>query len=92
MGLDTVELIVAVETYFEIEIAAEEAERIYIVGDLNYTIVRKLRKKKHSKANMPYLQAVDIFALLQKIIHKQTGIDVEEIIMDASLTEDLGID
>lgn len=43
MGLDIVELFIAVEDTFQIHIADEEASRVYTVGDLHNLVIAKLQ-------------------------------------------------
>ena len=45
MGLDTVELVMAFEEEFQVEIPDDEAEWIITVGDARDYIVRKLRER-----------------------------------------------
>jgi len=46
-SLDTVELIMALEEEFEIEIPDEDAEKIKTVGDIIKYIEEKIHTKKH---------------------------------------------
>ena len=47
MGLDTVELVMAVEEEFGLQISDAEAEKMERVGDLFQFISRRLRARRH---------------------------------------------
>jgi hypothetical protein len=45
MGLDTVELVMAVEEEFDLEIPDATAEKIFTVGDLHTFVVAELQRR-----------------------------------------------
>ena len=84
MGLDQVELIMALEDAFEIDFTDEEAEKIVTVGDLYTSICRKIEAANDDRDRV-WERLVDVFVL-------QTGIDRSEVRKDARIVADLGID
>lgn len=90
--MDSVELLVEIEAYFEIKISSTEVETIETVGDFQQCILAKLRNKKSINANTPYYETADIFEILQKIIHQKLKVPLSKITPFARITNDLGID
>ena len=90
--MDSVELLVEIEDYFQIEITNIEAENIETVYDFQQCILDKLQTKKSLQANIPYYEAPDVFEILKKIIHQKLGVPLVKIIPTANITYDLGID
>ena len=92
MGMDTVELLVEIEDYFEINITNIEAENIETVGDFQQCILDKLRNQKSINTNTPYYEAGDVFEILKQIIHQKLSVPLSKITPFARITYDLGID
>ena len=51
MGLESVELLVEIENYFQIEITNVKVERLETVGDFQQCILEKLKQQKSINAN-----------------------------------------
>lgn len=90
--MDSVELLVEIEDFFEIAITSEEAEIIETVDDFHQCISLKLANKKRFNANLPHYNSADIYTLLKKIIHQKLGIPLHKITSTAIISKDLGID
>jgi acyl carrier protein len=86
MGLDYVELVLDLETHFEIEIANSEANSIHTVGDLRDLICSKL------VSNGWRASPEVIFREVSDIISKRQGISIEKISETSQIFEDLKID
>jgi acyl carrier protein len=86
MGLDTVELVMAVEEEFEIEIPNDVAMRLISVGAMQDYVVQTLQSRGTS-AN-----AAEIWKRLQAIIVFQLGVRPEEVIREAEFVRDLKAD
>ena len=83
MGLDSVELIMAVEEAFGIEIANAEAETIVTVGDLLQIVLHHLPESERSETVWPRLR---------EVIIEDTGVKPDLVTLDAEIVRDLGID
>jgi acyl carrier protein len=86
MGLDGVELVMATEEEFGIEIADADAEKILRVADLHAFVVRKLREQ-----NEPNLDEADVWRRLHSVIVEQLGVEPEAVVLSARFIEDLGM-
>ena len=89
MGLDSVELVMAFEEEFEVEIPDDEAERIITVGDARDCIVGKLR----ARAEDP--DAVDpeeVWSRIKAIVVDLIAVRPEQVTPDAAFIDDLGVD
>ena len=87
MGLDTVELVMAVEEHFEIEISDEIATTLETVGLLHRFVVSELQRK-----SLLRVDDAAVFLELRSIICEQTGIKPEKIVPDAYFVKDLRLD
>jgi acyl carrier protein len=87
MGLDTVELVMAVEEQFAIEIPDEIAATLETVGLLHGFVVSQLQRR----SLLPIDDAA-VFSKLRDIICEQTGIDPDRIVPDAYFVKDLHLD
>ena len=87
MGLDTVELVMAIEEGFGLEIPDEKAAGIFTVGDMHTFLVSELRRLGRSD-----LDEVGIFDMMRDIICHQTGIKPDEVVPSASFVKDLRLD
>jgi acyl carrier protein len=87
MGLDSVELVMAVEEHFDISIPDREAAGLITVGMLHSWVVAELRRIKRSDVN-----AENVFADLRGLICKQLGVRPEQVVSDARFVDDLGMD
>ena len=87
MGLDSVEIILAVEQEFELEIPDAEAARMITVGDLQAFVVVELRRLGRTDAD-----ADAICERLRAIICRQLGVQPDAVIPTARFVKDLGVD
>jgi acyl carrier protein len=87
MGLDTVELVIAVEETFVIEIPDAEAERLYAVGLLHSFIVSEM-----GRLGRPAVDPERIYATLRDLICKHLGVKPEAVVPEAEFVRDLGAD
>ncbi len=89
MGLDSVELVMAFEEEFEIEILDEEAEQIITVGDARDCIVGKLR----ARAGDPEaVDAEEVWSRVRAIVVNLLGVRPEKVTPEAAFIDDLGVD
>ena len=86
MGLDTVELILAVEDEFGIEIAEEAAMRLDSVGGMHDYIVETLRSRGTT------VDEQEIWQRLRTVIVHQLGVRPEEVRRKAEFVRDLRAD
>jgi acyl carrier protein len=87
VGLDTVELVMAIEEGFGLEIPDEKAARIVTVGDMHAYLVSELRRLGRSG-----LDEEGIFAKMRNIICVQTGLKPDDVVPNASFVKDLRLD
>jgi len=88
MGLDTVELVMAAEEEFGLEIPNAEAQQMERVGDLFAFIVRTLQQRSAPAA----VDEADIWRRLTDIIVEQLGVRPEQVTLSAHFIRDLGAD
>ncbi len=89
MGLDSVELVMAFEEEFGIEITDEEAQLIVTVGDARDCIVGKLRVRAEDS------EAVDpkeVWSRVKTIVVDCIGVRPEKVVPEAAFVDDLGVD
>lgn len=87
MGLDSVELVIAVEGHFDIEIPDRKAQKLVTVGLLHSFIVSELQRLGRST-----IDREAIFSELRGLICKQLSIKPERVVPDARFVQDLYID
>lgn len=87
MGLDTVELVMAIEEGFDLEIPDEKAAKIFTVGDMHAFLVSEFARR-----GRPALDEVGIYAKLRDIICHQTGVKPEDVVPNARFVQDLRLD
>jgi acyl carrier protein len=87
MGLDTVELIMAIEEEFDLEIPNERAATIFTVGELHAFLVSELGRLGRSD-----LDEDGVFTTLRYLICRQTGVEPDEVVPSARFVEDLRLD
>jgi len=84
MGLDTVELVMAVEQEFSLEIPDSESAKLVSVGDLYRFVLQTLRQRG---------DAVDdavVWTKLTNLIVEQLGVRPEQVTPTARFIDDLG--
>lgn len=87
MGLDTVELVMAIEDEFAIEIPNAEAERIRTVGDISDYVAQAVRLKMR-----PVPVDEEIWLRTRKVVIEQLGVKPERVTRTTRIIEDLGAD
>ena len=97
MGLDTVELLMAVEETFQISFSNEEAAKICTVGDFYDGILKKLEAPSSNNplSNIPqkkHWNKDEVWEGLRSVIVHQLGVKPEEVIKEARIVRDLGAD
>jgi acyl carrier protein len=85
MGLDSVELVMAVEEYFDIQIPDPVSEKLYTVGLLHEHVTSELRRLGREQ------NADAVFTSLQQLICKQLVVKPEQVTPNARFVQDLGI-
>ena len=86
MGLDTVELVMAVEEEFAIGIPNAEAGKMERVGDMHAFVLRTLRQRGEPADD------AQVWARLREIIVEQLGVRPEEVTPTAHFIHDLRAD
>ena len=89
MGLDSVELVMAFEEEFEIEIPDDEAARIITVSDARDCIVRKLRERVE---NASAVDPEEVWSRVKTIVVEHLGVKPERVTPEAAFIDDLGVD
>ena len=87
MGLDTVELVLAVEEVFNIEISDEVAGKISTVGELHEYVVAEL-----TRLDRPNVNRDIAYDLLRNVICFRLGVKPEKVVPNARFVQDLGAD
>jgi acyl carrier protein len=85
VGLDTVELVMAVEEIFEIEIREDTAQTLITVGDLHQFVVDEL-----IRLGRPSVNSEIVFEQLRRVICDELGVSSEDVIPRARFVQDLG--
>jgi acyl carrier protein len=84
MGLDTVELVMAFEEEFDIEISNETAERILSVRDVRDLVLSEYRRLNRT------LDSDDIFRRIVRVTAECLGVRAERVTLDTAFVDDLG--
>lgn len=87
MGLDTVELVFAVEKRFSIEIPNEVAATLVTVRQVHQFVLDELKRQ-----GSPLPSREEVYSILTDIICRQLGVRRELVLPDARFVEDLGAD
>jgi acyl carrier protein len=87
MGLDGVELLVAVEKKLDIEITNTEAEKIETVGHFHDCVWKLVQNKEGNQ-----LTRTEIEDIINYTIHDLCSINLKEITPEKRIVKDLGID
>ena len=86
MGLDTVELVIAIEEEFNLQISDADAEKLGLLGDLHDYVVRALKQRGET------LDETEVWERLKKIVVAQLGVRPERVTKSAHIVNDLGAD
>jgi acyl carrier protein len=87
MGLDTVELVFAVEEHFDIEIPNEVAAKLATVGMLHEFICAELQRLGRE----PY-DSKQVLEELRQLVAEHAGVELHEVVPEASFVDDLRMD
>lgn len=87
MGLDTVELALAVEKRFSITIPNEVAARLATVGQMHQFIIEQLKRESSPEPNRD-----EVYVTLTDVICHQLGVRREDVTPNAHFVYDLGAD
>jgi acyl carrier protein len=87
MGLDTVELVMAVEEHFDIRIDDGAAAAIYTVGLLHAHVLRELAARGDTARS-----EAQVFSELRELICHQLGVRPDQVVPEARFVQDLGAD
>ncbi len=90
MGLDSVELLMAVEETFQISISEKEASEIFTVGDFYNVILQKLDQRSSQAGKL--WNNEEVWKVLRSVIIHQLGVKPEEVTKEARIVQDLGAD
>jgi hypothetical protein len=90
MGLDTVELVIAIETAFGIDIPDSDAKALATVGRLYDYVGRRIAPDLISPSGGPYAGA--LWERLLDVIEKDTGRERERLRPGARFIHDLGLE
>lgn len=85
MGLDTVELVMAVEEEFDIEISDADAARLISVGDMQEYVMQTLQSRGTSTDEHA------IWERLRTLIVEQLGVRPDEVKREAEFIRDLRV-
>lgn len=88
MGLDLVELVMAIEEAFEITISDAEAGKIQTMGDLCECVSRKITPPETGIAPDPKV----LWHKVRDVVVDQFGVDWLDLTPDTRFIEDLGAD
>lgn len=85
MGLDAVEILIAVEEQFGVVFSDEDAAACETVSDLHVRVISKLRAKGDAA------DQDTVFVILREIIVAHLGVRADEVIPSAHFIRDLGL-
>ena len=86
MGLDTVELVLAIEEKFGIDIPDADAEGLGVLGDMHQYIIRALRQRGDNP------DEEQVWQTLSNVVIDQLGVRPEQVTRSADVVRDLGAD
>jgi acyl carrier protein len=86
MGLDTVELVMAIEEEFSIEIPNADSARLGVLGDLSDYVVAALRQRGETP------DEGQVWERLSALVVAQLGVRPEEVTRSAHVVKDLHAD
>ena len=90
MGLDTVELVMAAERQFQIEVSNAEADRWRTVGDMHAGVMALLEERFAAEGRALRVDPDITWALLRDLVVEELGVKPEQVQPDAEFVRDLG--
>ncbi len=90
MGLDSVELVMAIEKEFDIEIPDEKAAKLDTVGKLYQYVIENYNTVPSDTERLTF--EAEVWERVKKVIVYQLGIKPEQVTKEASFVYDLGVD
>ncbi|MCP5143266.1 MAG: hypothetical protein H6978_00415 [Gammaproteobacteria bacterium] len=90
MGLDSVELVLAIEEFFDIEIPDDIASEMRTPGDIYDYLIVAIEKKRFAKT--PRVASEVIWTQLVGIIVNQLGVEPDLVTKHTDFVRDLRID
>ena len=87
MGLDTVELVMAIEEEFGVEIPDADAERLRSVGDVASYVFEELQRRGRRD-----MDANSVIERVRAVTVAQLGVDPDVVFPWTRFVEDLGAD
>lgn len=94
MGLESVELLMAIERRFQVEIPDSEAVTMMTVGEVHLWLCKTLGEREPSLAGQPAIAWTDdeIWTELRLVIVDQLRVPSEAVTPQAHIVHDLGAD
>ena len=92
MGLDTVELVMAAERQFRVDVPSEEAARWRTVGDMHAGIMALLTQRFAREGRALTVDPDITWALLRDLVVEELGVKPEQVKRGAEFVRDLGAD
>lgn len=94
LGLDNVELLMAIEKRFQVDIPDSEAGAIATVGDMHSWLCRKLRERELTLSGRSAINWTDeeIWTELRLVVLGQLNVPPEAVRPEAHIVYDLGAD
>ena len=86
MGLDTVELVMAVESEFDLTIADPIAETMLSLGDLQRFVIKTFEHRGEP------VDEADVWERIKAIMKRDFGIREKDLRPEAEIVADLGLD
>jgi acyl carrier protein len=90
MGLDTVELIMAIEEEFGMKIPNHDAAKLDTVGQISAYIQSRLEHQRGRP--LDEIESAAHWERIKKIVVEQLGVAPERVTREAHLRFDLGVD
>lgn len=87
MGLDAVELVIAAEEEFDLQIPDAAAGEMQYVGDMHAFILNTLRERHGAEA----VDEQDIWQRVKQIVVEQLGVNPESVTPTAHFIRDLNL-
>ena len=86
MGLDTVELVMAIEDEFGIQIQNQDAARLGIIGDLYDHVIQILKQRGETP------DEIKNWERFIAVVVQQTGVKPDKVERSTRIVEDLKLD